>query len=305
MTASGIVPSTMVGRIRWLTAELKAPAWPDSSESISMKPVTGGKKNISEMRPETGVHCRMPEKRMISSRPHQKIGIEIADQRRAHDRLVEQRAALDGGEDAGRNAEHDGEDDGAERQLERRREQLEELRRAPASLVDDRGAEIAVQDAPEIVEILDDDRPVVAELVRDLGVALGRHDALARHQRDRIARQQADEGEGDDRDPDEGRDQDGKPSEEESKHARPSAHLPASRRRSRPPANRRAPACGERPCRSSIATLLGDVDAVEGEVAERALDEALDVLAHRHDRPASGRASPTAPRCLKTTCASS
>ena len=41
-----------------------------------MKPVTGGKKYIRLMRPETGVHCRMPEKKMISSRPHQKIGIE-------------------------------------------------------------------------------------------------------------------------------------------------------------------------------------------------------------------------------------
>ena len=76
MTASGIVASTIVGRIRWLSADLKAPACPESSESISMKPVTGGKKKRSEMRPETGVQCRMPEKRMMSSRPHQKIGIE-------------------------------------------------------------------------------------------------------------------------------------------------------------------------------------------------------------------------------------
>ena len=43
ITASGIVPSTMVGRIRWLAAEAKAPFSPDSSESISMKPVTWGK----------------------------------------------------------------------------------------------------------------------------------------------------------------------------------------------------------------------------------------------------------------------
>ena len=41
MTASGTVPSTMVGRIRWRTASQKAPFWPESSESISMKPVTG------------------------------------------------------------------------------------------------------------------------------------------------------------------------------------------------------------------------------------------------------------------------
>ena len=28
------------------------------------------------MRPDTGVQCRMPENRMISNRPHQKIGME-------------------------------------------------------------------------------------------------------------------------------------------------------------------------------------------------------------------------------------
>ena len=76
MTASGMVASTIDGRARWLSADMKAPFWPDKSESISMKPVTCGKKYISEMRPETGVHCRMPENRMISRSPHQKIGIE-------------------------------------------------------------------------------------------------------------------------------------------------------------------------------------------------------------------------------------
>ena len=44
MTASGMVPSTMVGRMRWRTAETKAPFWPESRLSISMKPVTGLKK---------------------------------------------------------------------------------------------------------------------------------------------------------------------------------------------------------------------------------------------------------------------
>ena len=43
ITASGMVPSTMVGRIRCATADRKAPSWPDSSVSISMKPVTGSK----------------------------------------------------------------------------------------------------------------------------------------------------------------------------------------------------------------------------------------------------------------------
>ena len=41
-----------------LTADLKAPACPESRLSISMKPVTGLKKYMSEMRPETGVQPR-------------------------------------------------------------------------------------------------------------------------------------------------------------------------------------------------------------------------------------------------------
>jgi len=71
-----MVPSTMVGRMRCEKADLKAPFWPESRLSISIEPVTGLKKYCTSMRPETGVQCSMPEKKMISSRPHQKIGIE-------------------------------------------------------------------------------------------------------------------------------------------------------------------------------------------------------------------------------------
>ena len=42
ITASGTVPSTIIGRIRWRTASMKAPFWPEMTESISMKPVTEG-----------------------------------------------------------------------------------------------------------------------------------------------------------------------------------------------------------------------------------------------------------------------
>ncbi|MNL71373.1 hypothetical protein D3C87_1965130 [compost metagenome] len=44
ITASGMVPSVMVGRMRWRRAETKAPSCPESSESMVMKPVTAGKK---------------------------------------------------------------------------------------------------------------------------------------------------------------------------------------------------------------------------------------------------------------------
>ncbi len=43
---------------------------------MSMNPVTGSKKYTREMRPDTGVSPRIPEKRMISSSPHQKMGME-------------------------------------------------------------------------------------------------------------------------------------------------------------------------------------------------------------------------------------
>ena len=41
-----ITPSAMVGSTRWLRAEVKAPFSPDSRLSISMKPVTLGKKFV-------------------------------------------------------------------------------------------------------------------------------------------------------------------------------------------------------------------------------------------------------------------
>ncbi len=41
--ARGTVPSTMVGKIKWRAASMKAPFWPEISESISMNPVTGWK----------------------------------------------------------------------------------------------------------------------------------------------------------------------------------------------------------------------------------------------------------------------
>ena len=76
MTASGIVPSTMVGRIRWLTADLNAPSSVEKSASHSMKPVTCGMSYSTAMRPDTGVQPSFAEKNMMRIKPHQKIGIE-------------------------------------------------------------------------------------------------------------------------------------------------------------------------------------------------------------------------------------
>ena len=76
ITASGMVPSTIAGRIRCRAAEVKAPASSDNSESISMKPVTGSTQNSTEIRPDTGVQPRFTENARISRIAHQKIGIE-------------------------------------------------------------------------------------------------------------------------------------------------------------------------------------------------------------------------------------
>ncbi|MNU02536.1 hypothetical protein D3C72_2462760 [compost metagenome] len=77
-----MVPSTMAGRIRCITASLKAPALYSGSAisarqaSISMKPVCGCTSKARSRRPETGVQPSCTENSMIRIRPHQKIGIE-------------------------------------------------------------------------------------------------------------------------------------------------------------------------------------------------------------------------------------
>ena len=78
ITASGMVPSTIVGRIEVRRrAERKAPFWPDSS-AVDQHEAGHRLEEVvrASMRPETGVQPSMPEKNRMSSRPHQKIGIE-------------------------------------------------------------------------------------------------------------------------------------------------------------------------------------------------------------------------------------
>ena len=54
-----------------------------------MKPVTGGKKYISEMRPDTGVQLQDAGEQDDQQQAPPEDRHRIADQRRAHDRLVE------------------------------------------------------------------------------------------------------------------------------------------------------------------------------------------------------------------------
>ena len=182
-----------------------------------MKPVLASTKYMSEIRPETGVHCRMPENRMISSRPHQKIGIEkpvsetpITVWSRTEPRLTAARMPAGMPITSASSMATD-------RQLDRGREQGEEL--AQHRLAgDDRAAEIAVQQVAEEAQILQHQRPVEAELGHHLGMALRADAALADHQQDRIAREQADQDEGDEGDAEEGRDQDREARAEKAEH---------------------------------------------------------------------------------------
>ena len=57
MTASGLVPSTMAGNIKWETAERKAPFSPDSQESTSRKPVVGSIKYLTSSLRVVGLHA--------------------------------------------------------------------------------------------------------------------------------------------------------------------------------------------------------------------------------------------------------
>src|SRR5919107_626349 len=79
ITASGTVPSTTAGRIRWESADPKALGSSDSRASISMKLVTGSTQYMTEMRPDTGVQPRLTENSRISSSAHQKIAMDHID----------------------------------------------------------------------------------------------------------------------------------------------------------------------------------------------------------------------------------
>ena len=95
-------------------------------------------------------------------------------------------AAPDRGQDSGRHAEDDGEQDGDDRQLKCRREQGHELGE-DGLLGDQRGAEITRQRVADELEVLLPERPVEAELMHQLGMALGRDGSFPGHDDDRVA----------------------------------------------------------------------------------------------------------------------
>ena len=121
ITASGIVPSTMAGRIMCITASIKSPGSPQIRVSISMKPVSGwlsSRKTVSLMRPDTGVRLLHRHQHDQHHSPPENRH-RIAGQRDAHRGVIEDRAAFDRRQHPNRDAYQHREQHRAEAQLQR------------------------------------------------------------------------------------------------------------------------------------------------------------------------------------------
>ena len=120
------------------------------------------------------------------------------------------------GEPAEGDAQADGEEQGADRQLDREREPLGEgLRDGP--VVDDARSEIALEELPEIVHVLDVERLVEPQGLMDLCDQLGRR-VLAEDGDRRVAGQQPQEEEQDHGQAEQDRDRPQDPPDDEPQH---------------------------------------------------------------------------------------
>ena len=83
----------------------KAPRSPDSSVSISRKPVTGSMKYCTAMRPDTGVQSELHREQQDQQQSPPEDRHRIAGERDPHDAVIEDGVAPDRRHDAGRQAE--------------------------------------------------------------------------------------------------------------------------------------------------------------------------------------------------------
>ena len=280
MTASGTVPSTIVGRMRCDSADRKAPL---SSGQQRVDQQEAGDR-LDEILHGDAARDRRPAELHREQQDQQQAPPEdrhrIAGERDAHHAVVEDRVAPHRRDDAGRQAEDEREQDRAERELDGRRKQRREFR-DHRLMRDDRVAEIALQHAADVDAVLHEHRLVEAVLLAQLRMPDRIDAALAGHGLDRIAGNEADQDEGEQRDPDEGRNDEADPGEDEAEHRgmimrRTGAGPRSWNRRPTVRARRRR---GMPPPRRWDALL--DVDAVEGVAAERRELEVDDFLAHR------------------------
>ena len=132
ITASGTVPSTIVGRMRCDSAERNAPRSPAISVSISRKPVTGSTKYCTAMRPETGVQAELHREQQNQQQSPPEDRHRIAGERNPHHAMIEDGIAPHRRDDAGRQSEAQREQDGAERKLDASPGTAWRIRRSPA-----------------------------------------------------------------------------------------------------------------------------------------------------------------------------
>ncbi len=151
--------------------------------------------------------------------PPPEDGHRIPGQRRAHDGVVEDRAAAHAGDDPCGQAQQQCEDDGAQRQLDGGRKQGEELLEHRLA-GNDRLAEIALQHAADVNPVLLEQRLVESVLGTQQGVAFGVETAFTDEDLDGIPRDQPDHGEGEQRDADESRNHEAHAGKQEAKQER-------------------------------------------------------------------------------------
>ena len=143
-TASGTVPSTIIGRTRWLAAE-RAGAGVVGVPAVDQHEAGD---RLDEHRVADPARHRRPaechREQQDRHQPPPEDRHRGAGDRDAHQPVVEHRAAPHRRHHAERHADQHGEQDGADRQFDRGREQLQEL--APDRVLrHDRGAEIAAR----------------------------------------------------------------------------------------------------------------------------------------------------------------
>ena len=121
-----------------------------------------------------------------------------AEHGECHDGAVDPASRLPGRDHAERHRDHDGQDEGERHQRQRRLDPLRDQGR-DRQVGEDRGAEIAVQDAPEPAPELDQERPVEAEALAN-ALNVGGARLVAGDHRRRIARRDVEQAEHEQRD---------------------------------------------------------------------------------------------------------
>ncbi|MNT56943.1 hypothetical protein D3C72_1942820 [compost metagenome] len=133
--------------------------------------------------------------------------------------MVEDGAALDRRHHAGQQATDGGEHQRAQRQFQRRREQGGEF--APHALLGfQRGAQVALEQVADVVEVLDIQRLIQTQTLHRRRVQGGVKRTLPHHHFDGIARDHADQAEGNQRDAEKCRNQYAKTTQDKEKHVK-------------------------------------------------------------------------------------